>query len=184
MKLRRLRLVSELARLGRDQRGVSAVEFAMLLPLMITLYLGSVEVSQGIGIDRKVTLTTRTIADLASQVSSINNTDMTNLLNASASVVAPYDASKLKVTVSEVKVDANGVAKVEWSDTLNGTKRAVGSTVTLPTALAVPNTYLIWSEVSYTYTPAIGYVITGSLNLSDQIWMRPRLSDQVTRLNS
>jgi Flp pilus assembly protein TadG len=184
MKLLRLRLLSEVARLGRDQRGVSAVEFAMLLPLMITLYLGSVEVSQGIGIDRKVTLTTRTVADLASQVSSINNTDMTNLLNASAAVVAPYDASKLKVTVSEVKVDANGVAKVEWSDTLNGTKRAVGSTVTLPTALAVPNTYLIWSEVSYTYTPAIGYVITGSLNLSDQIWMRPRLSDQVTRLNS
>src|SRR5262245_9591747 len=184
MKLSRLRLVPELARFGRDQRGVSAVEFAMLLPLMITLYLGTVEVSQGIGVDRKVTLTTRTVADLASQVSSINNTDMTNMLNASAAVIAPYDASKLKVTVSEVKVDANGVAKVEWSDTLNGTKRAVGSTVTLPTALAVPNTYLIWSEVSYVYTPAIGYVITGSLNLSDQIWMRPRLSDSVTRLNS
>ena len=61
----------------------------MLLPLMITLYLGSVEVSQGIGIDRKVTLTARTVADLASQVSSINNTDMTNLLTASQSVIAP-----------------------------------------------------------------------------------------------
>jgi Flp pilus assembly protein TadG len=184
MKLSRLGLVPQLARFGRDQRGVSAVEFAMLLPLMITLYLGTVEVSQGVGADRKVTLTTRTVADLASQVSSINNTDMTNMLNASAAVIAPYDPSKLKVTVSEVKVDANGVAKVEWSDTLNGTKRGVGSTVTLPTALAVPNTYLIWSEVSYTYTPAIGYVITGSLNLSDQIWMRPRLSDSVTRLGS
>ncbi len=85
-----------------DQRGVSAVEFAMLLPLMITLYLGTVEISQGIGIDRKVTLTTRTVADLASQVSSINNADMTNLLTASAAVIAPYDATKLKVTVSRV----------------------------------------------------------------------------------
>ena len=63
-------------------RGVSAVEFAMLLPLMITLYLGGVEISQGVAIDRKVTLTTRTVADLASQVSSINNADMTNMLNA------------------------------------------------------------------------------------------------------
>jgi len=49
---------------------------------MITLYLGAVEVSQGVAIDRKVTLTTRTVADLASQVTSINNADMTNLLNA------------------------------------------------------------------------------------------------------
>src|SRR4051812_6496823 len=172
------------AKFAQDRRGVSAVEFAMLLPLMITLYLGSVEISQGIGIDRKVTLTTRTVADLASQVSSINNADMTNMLNASAAVIAPYDTSKLKVTVSAVTIDSSGVAKVAWSDTLNGTKRAVGATVTLPAALNVANTTLIWSEVAYSYTPAIGYVITGTLNLSDQIYMRPRLSDTVTRINS
>ncbi len=182
--IHRLGLLRQLVHLAQDRRGVSAVEFAMVLPLMITLYLGSVEVSQGIGIDRKVTLTTRTVADLASQVSSINNADMTNLLSASAAVIAPYDASKLKVTVSAVTIDSNGVAKVAWSDTLNGTQRAVGSTVTLPTALSVPSTTLIWSEVAYSYTPAIGYVITGTLNLSDQIYMRPRLSDTVTRVNS
>ena len=51
--------------------------------------------------------------------------------------------------------------------------------MTLPTALNVANTTLIWSEVSYTYKPTIGYVVTGTLNLSDQIYMRPRLSDTV-----
>jgi Flp pilus assembly protein TadG len=182
--IQRSALIRRLASFTRDQRGVSAVEFAMLLPLMITLYLGSVEISQGVAIDRKVTLTTRTVADLASQVSSINNADMTNMLNATASVIAPFDQSKLKVVVSAVKIDANGAATVSWSDTLNGTKRSVGSTVTLPTALNVANTTLIWSEVQYAYTPTIGYVITGTLNLSDQIWMRPRLSDSVTRVNS
>src|SRR5438270_13049114 len=98
----RFRLRHHLARFAQDRHGVSAVEFAMLLPLMITLYLGSVEISQGVGIDRKVTLTSRTVGDLASQVSSISNTDMTNLLNAASAVVVPYDLSKLKVTVSEV----------------------------------------------------------------------------------
>ena len=176
-----LRLPHAVASFAQDRRGVSAVEFAMLLPLMITLYLGSVEISQGVGIDRKVTLTSRTVADLASQVSDISNTDMTNLLNASSSVVAPYDVSKLKVTVSAVKIDANGTAKICWSDTLNGTKRASGSTVTLPAALNIANTTLIWSEASYAYKPTIGYVVTGTLTLSDQIYMRPRLSDTVTR---
>jgi len=184
MNMSRLSLSQHLARLANDQRGVSAVEFAMLLPLMITLYLGTVEVSQGVGIDRKVTLTTRTVADLASQVQSINNADMSNLLNASSAVIVPYDTTKLKVTVSEVTIDANGVAKIVWSDTLNGTKRTAGTIVTLPAALNVPSTSLIWSEVAYTYKPAIGYVVTGTLNLSDQIYMRPRLSDTVTRVNS
>jgi Flp pilus assembly protein TadG len=183
MKIPPLSLPQCLVRLGRDQRGVSAVEFAMLLPLMITLYLGVVEISQAVGVDRKVTLTTRTVADLASQVTSITNADMKNLLDASAAVIAPYEAAPLKVTVSQVYVDANGVAKITWSDTLNGTKRATNSTVTLPAALNVKDTYLIWSEVAYTYTPAIGYVVTGSLNLSDQIYMRPRLSSSVARVS-
>jgi Flp pilus assembly protein TadG len=163
-----------------DRRAVSAVEFAMLLPLMMTLYLGSVEISQGVGIDRKVTLTTRTVADLASQVSSMTGTDMTNVLNASTSVIAPYDASKLKVTVSQVTIDANSTAKIAWSCTRNGTAQSVGATVSIPTALKIANTSLIWSQVSYDYTPTIGYVITGTLTLSDQIYMRPRLSDTVT----
>jgi len=173
-------LSQRLSSLRRDQRGVSAVEFAMLLPLMVTLYLGAVEISQGVSINRKVTLTARTVADLASQVSSITSTDMTNLLNASASVVSPFPVNQLKVTVSAVSIDNNNVPKVSWSCTLNGTKRAVGSTVSLPTALNVANSQLIWSEVSYNYVPTIGYVVTGALNLQDQIYMRPRLSDTVT----
>jgi Flp pilus assembly protein TadG len=177
-------LHERLLRFAQDRRGVSAVEFAMLLPLMVTLYLGAVEISQGVAIDRKVTLTTRTVADLASQVSSINNADMTNLLNATAAVVTPYDQSKLKVVVSAVTIDNNGTAKIAWSDTLGGTARSVGATVTLPTALNVNNTTLIWSEVNYSYKPTIGYVVTGTLSLSDQIFMRPRLSDTVTRINA
>jgi Flp pilus assembly protein TadG len=170
--------------LAGDERGVSAVEFAMLLPLMLSLYLGAVELSQGIAADRKVTLTARTVADLVSQAFSINNADMTNSLNAASAVMAPYPVGNLKVTVSSVQIDANSKATIAWSDTLNGTARGVGSTVTLPSALLVANTYLIWGEVQYTYKPTIGYVVTGTLTLKDQIYMRPRLSNSVTRVNS
>ncbi|HEX3164140.1 MAG TPA: TadE/TadG family type IV pilus assembly protein [Pseudolabrys sp.] len=171
-----------LRRLIGDERGVSAVEFALLLPLMLTLYFGAVEVSQGIGADRKVTLTARTIADLVSQVSSIGNSDMTNALNASSAVMAPFPVANLQVTVTSVKIDAAGKATVDWSDTLNGTARVVGATVTLPTALNVANTSLIWSETQYTYRPVIGYVVSGTLTLHDQIYMRPRLSASVARV--
>ena len=172
----------KLGALAADERGVSAVEFAMLLPLMLSLYLGSVEVSQGIGADRKVTLTARTICDLVSQVSSIGNSDMTNAFNASSAVMAPFPVSNLKVTVTSVLVDAAGKATVDWSDTVNGTALAKGATVTLPAALNVANTSLIWSEVQYSYKPVIGYVISGTLTLHDQIYMRPRLSASVTRV--
>jgi Flp pilus assembly protein TadG len=176
--------VRKLRRLAGDERGVSAVEFAMLLPLMLTLYLGTVEVSQGIAADRKVTLTARTVADLVAQVSSINNADMTNSLNAASAVIAPFSSANLTVTVTSVTIDAASKATVAWSDTLHGTARAVGSTVTPPSALVVANTTLIWAEVQYTYKPTIGYVVSGTLTLKEQIYMRPRLSDSVNRVNS
>ena len=174
-------LRARFGRLRRDERGVSAVEFAMLLPLMVSLYLGAVEVSQGIGADRKVTLTARTVADLVSQVSSVSNSDMTNSLNAASAVISPFSSANLKVVVSSVKIDAQGNATVAWSDTLNGAARSKGSSVAVPAALKVPNSSLIWSEVTYTYTPVIGHFITGSINLSEQIYMRPRASDCVLR---
>ncbi len=63
---------------------------------------------------------------------------------------------------------------------MNGTARTDGATVTLPSAdLAVPNSYLVWSEVNYNYTPVVGYTITGTLPLSDQMFMSPRISPPV-----
>jgi Flp pilus assembly protein TadG len=162
-----------------DKRGVSAVEFAMLLPLMVTLYIGGVEVSSAIAVDRKVTLVARTLGDLVAQSTTVNATDMTNILNAATSVVQPYSSATIQVKVSRVDVDANSVAKVKWSKALHTTPRSTDSIVTLPAALNTPSTSLIWAESQYAYTPAIGYVITGTMTLHDQIYMRPRLSDNV-----
>jgi Flp pilus assembly protein TadG len=160
--------------LAGDERGVSAVEFAMLLPLMVTLYLGTVE----------VTLTARTVADLVAQVSSINNANMTNSLNAASAVILPFSTSNLKVKVTSVKIDGDNKITVDWSDALNDTARSKGDAVTLPGALVVPNTSVIWAEVQYSYKPAVGYIISGTLNLKEQIYMRPRVSDSVNRVNS
>lgn len=68
---------------------------------------------------------------------------------------------------------------MSWSNTLNGTARAAGSTVSIPSELAVPSTSIIFSEVSYGYKPTIGYVISGTLTLSDTMYMSPRQSTTV-----
>ena len=177
MKTMPLRMPHALRRLARDKRGVSAVEFALLAPMMIGLYLGCVEISDGVGADRKVSLTAAALANLTSQVTTISSSDMGNILDASTAIIAPYSASKLKMSVSCLNIDATGKATVKWSVTRNGT--AQSGVLTIPAALAVPNSQLIFSEVSYAYTPTIGYTITGTLNLSDRMYMSPRITAPV-----
>jgi Flp pilus assembly protein TadG len=180
--LARLRL--RLHDLKGDQRGLAAVEFAMVLPLLVTLYLGGVELAQGVSIDRKVSLTARAVADLVAQKREggtngnvITAGEMADIMNAAKAVISPYPDSKLKVVVSSVKIAANKIAKVDWSSSFNATARQKGQTVSLPDALLVPDTSIIWAEVSYAYTPTIGYVITGTVDLKDKMYMRPRVHD-------
>jgi Flp pilus assembly protein TadG len=178
------RLPACLTRFTKERSGLAALEFAILLPMMLTLFLGSVEVSTGVAIKRKVTLTAEALANLSSQFTSIAASDMTNILNASSDIIAPYPSAQLDSVVSELSINAQGQATVVWSATLNGTARPVGQVVTIPTKLAVPNTYLLLGEASYTYKPSYGYVITGTMTLSDQIYMRPRQTNSITYTSS
>jgi Flp pilus assembly protein TadG len=167
-------LLRRFSPIARDQRGVSAVEFALLAPVMIGLYLGCAEVSDGVGADRKVSLTSAALANLTSQVATISSSDMTNILDASSAIIAPYAASRLKMTVSCLKIDANKNVTVKWSVTRGGSVNS--GAMTIPSALAVANSQLILAEVSYAYTPTIGYTISGTLTLSDKMYMSPRIA--------
>jgi len=158
----------------RGQRSQSMVEFALIAPLMVSLYLGCVEISDGVSAQRKVTLIASTVANLAAQSTTLSTTDVSNILDASTAIIYPYSSSTLKMTVSCIAIDANKNATVKWSVTRNGT--ALSGSVTLPTALQVANSQLVYSQVSYGYRPAVGYTITGTLTLSEQMYMMPRIT--------
>jgi Flp pilus assembly protein TadG len=169
-------------RLGTDRSGVAAVEFALLLPLMLTLYFGAVEFGDALTIDRKVTHVSSSLADLVTQARTISDTDMVNILDATASIITPYDDGLLRIKVSGVSIDNTGKATVSWSDAHNDTPLAKNSVITLPAAVNTPNTFIVTAEIHYTYTPLVGYLLTGSFDLMDQFYLRPRLSDTVTRV--
>jgi Flp pilus assembly protein TadG len=179
-------ILSRLSDLRSDHRGVAAVEFAIILPFMALLYIGGVELGDGLAIQVKVTDTAHSVTDLISQQSAITNiTTVNSILNASSAIIAPYasppySASNLMVTVSEVTTDSSGKATVTWSESLNGTKRPMGQTMTLPSSLAgQANISLILGEVSYKYTPNLGGGITGTVVISDSYYLFPRNSASI-----
>lgn len=169
-----------LQRFARNRDGVSAIEFAIVLPFMLLLYLGGVELGDGLQIQFKVTETARTITDLASQYIIIESSDMSSILAASASVVAPYPTANMAITVSEVTTNGRGQGTITWSCSLNGTAHTAGAAVTLPSNLQAANISLIWGEVSYPYTPSLGYVITGTITMYQSTYFYPRLVNSIT----
>ncbi|MGA8495259.1 MAG: TadE/TadG family type IV pilus assembly protein [Xanthobacteraceae bacterium] len=173
-------LHATLRRFARDRDGVSAVEFAIILPFMLTLYLGGVELGEGLSIKFKTTLAARTVTDLASQYVSIDGTNMQNILGASSTVLSPYPTTGVIVTLTELTVNASGKGVVQWSCSLNGTAYTANQKLTMPTNLQTTGITVLYGEVTYPYTPPIGYAITGTYNIYQNMYFYPRLSATIS----
>lgn len=176
-------LRGKLARFARDKRGVSAVEFAIILPFMAVLYLGGTAITQAIIAKRKVVLVTHTVGDLVARDNSLTNAEVTAIFDAAKAVFAPNNwTNLLKIKISSVRIDAAGSATVGWGEAFQDLARVANSTVILPVGLNTPNTTVIWAEVTYDFTPTIGGAFTGgTLTLTDQLYIRPRLVTCITR---
>jgi Flp pilus assembly protein TadG len=171
-----LRLWRCAANMPADCRGIAATEFAMIVPLMMVMFFGTVEFSSGVAVDRKVTLMARTLSDLTSQSTTVDNTTLANFFAASTAIMTPYSKVPTQSTITELYVDPNTLAaRVQWSQ--GAAPHTPGTPMTIPAELKVGGTYLIWSEVTYQYVPMLGYVMgkTG-VNLADASFTRPRQS--------
>ena len=180
--------------------GVAAVEFAIVVPFMLMLLVGGTELGNGMAINVKVSATAHSVADMVTQNTSLSTAQMQNILTGATSIIAPYatNNNQLGVTVSEVSSDVNGNLTLQWSQSYNGASFGAGRTslgangiyaaLTRPASLngTAGNTNnannqndqvsFIVSEVSYAYTPNLGYAISGTVNLGDSYWMFPRCS--------
>jgi len=160
-------------------RGVAAIEFAFILPVMLVLLLASFDASRAIAIYMKVRAANSALATISNQFTTIHDADKTEILGATSSVLAPYSSSPIVAAMSELQLTGSGQAKVIWSDALNGTPLTVGSTVSIPTAFT--NSYLVLCSVSYTYTPFFTFFISHPITLSDSLYTIPRTGASITR---
>lgn len=172
-------------------RGVVAIEFAAILPVLLIILLATFDGGRAIIVYMKVRSATYILASVTNQYSTalpIQSANMTGIMNATTAVLAPYSNTPLTAVISELKITATKAttATVRWSAAQNGTALASGATVNLPTGIsASTNTcgtypcYLILAQVSYTYTPVFGYFASGGITLSDKAYATPRSSNCV-----
>lgn len=170
------RLLRGARRLPQDTRGVSAVEFALILPIMIAMYIGAVEFSHALTVDRRVTSVASSAADLAAQSEELTSNAVQDIFTAANSIMQPYSSSPISIVLTSVVADEDNNTTVDWSCAYNGSPYGDGSAFTLPTGLTQPFSSVIVAEVSYTYTPPIGEYITSGFIMSETFYLRPRRS--------
>jgi len=165
------------SRLGHDERGVSAVEFAMLAPVLIAFYFGLAELCQGYMAQKRMGHAGSMVADLVAQEESVTTTNLDDIFDIGGLIMKPFAITRLNLRVSSV-TRTSADARVDWSRGDGMTARAVNSTITLPADLIAVGESVIVSEATYDYDSPVDYFMPGITRFSHIYYLRPRTVDK------
>lgn len=166
-------------RLGADRRGVSAVEFAMLAPVMIFFYFGLAEFCQGYMAQKRASHSAAMVADLIAQREQITNGEIDDVFEVGELIMAPFTATGLSLRVSSARrIDANTV-EIDWSRGSGMAARPTGSSIDVPDGLMGIGESVVMSESLYDYDSPVDYMMSGITTFSHTFYLRPRTVERV-----
>ncbi|THD62852.1 TadE/TadG family type IV pilus assembly protein [Phenylobacterium sp.] len=172
-----------LRRLRSDQRGLAAVEFALIAPIMILLYCGLAEFTMAMMAERRAAHATSVVADLVAQTSQITGSQVTDVFTVANAIMDPFPTPPLKLRITSVVADVNGVPRVSWSQGDGLSPLVAGAAVTgFPANLLVAGDSVIMADMQYAFTSPLQITLPNVVNFSDTFYLKPRASSSVTLL--
>lgn len=176
-----------IARLARDRRGVAAVEFAFVFPILLVLYMGSVEITDALAINKRVGKVASSVADLITQSDVTTRAELRSIAEIGEAILYPYRETSPVITMVGIRMDdtPTATARVAWSARYSGggmsTPLQVGSVITVPASLRVQDSFVVMTETQLRYKPIVTYVSEGNgiINMGETFYLRPRLSAEV-----
>lgn len=190
------RLKAGIARLAHDRRGVAAIEFAFIAPVLLSLYFVTMEVAQGIETNKKIGRLASMVADLVTQQQSITKAEVDAVMQIGEATLQPYNRTVPKIVVTGIQITDESTPKVlvAWSRKMaNGafsTDAGAGTVTTVPDKLKIKGTFLVRVEAHLDYRPVITWTAsqkqaTGLTAAFDNIamretyYLRPRMSTEI-----
>lgn len=173
-----------IARMTSNRDGIAAIEFALIAPIMIALYIGLAEISLLVTADRNVSHAASVTGDLATQVESLDPAEIENIFQATLAVMNTDLAKSNKITVDmrSFEVDSSGV-KQEIGYAKMGTGLPTKFDATSVNSTLLNSTSgLIVTRISYDYeSPSREFV--GTPTLSETFMLKPRKSTSIPFVN-
>lgn len=194
------RVATKLTALLADRRGVAALEFALIAPLLLTMYFVTMEVGQGIETNKKVGRSASMVADLVTQQQTTTKSDLDAILKIGNAILQPYNRSKptIIITAIEITNEATPKVKVAWSRKMtNGNfsaDKTPGTIITIPEKLKIKGSFLVHVAAQLDYRPVIAWAaddkstlgLTAAfdkLDMGEGYYLRPRMSTTITCSN-
>lgn len=177
-----MRLLVQLRRFARAKTGLAALEFAILLPMMVLALFGSIDLIDTLNANKRAQNVTSSISDVVARDTEVSDAEVTGLWSAIDILMYPNTSTDMQIRVSSVTIPTADTATIVWSEGHGGyAPRAANSTVTLPAAMMNAGTSVIMTETIYNYHPPLGFLFP-TINLTHTAYRRSRQVDPIPRV--
>lgn len=176
-----MRWMSNFRRFGAEKKGVAALEFALIAPMMIFLMFASVDLLEVMNANKRVQNATASLADIVARDTEVSDDEVTGLWDALDVLMFPNDGEGMQVRITSVSILSTTNARVVWSEGHAGmTALSPNAAVELPDGMMRPGS-LIMTETSYIFQSPMNFLFEGPLTMTHRAYRRSRLVDPIPR---
>jgi Flp pilus assembly protein TadG len=186
---------NQLVRFWHGVEGLAAVEFAFVLPIILAMLLGLVELSHASGVRTQVINMASTASDLIAQEAASTGSDMDTAFAATKAILFPHDTKLAAITITSVIDGGAGKSPViAWSCSMQGPNavtttpfsKGANPSPALPNGLLTAGSggSVIWSRVTYKYTSFLRYFLPGTKTWTNDFYAKPRRVLQIPYTSS
>jgi Flp pilus assembly protein TadG len=183
--------IEAIRRFSRDRNGVAALEFALIVPLLLMLYFVTMEFAQAIETNKKVGRVASMVGDLVTQQQAMSKAELEGIMRIGEATLQPYNRSQPSIEITAIEVTDEDAVQVVWARKLvNGTFSAgpaKGAPATIPPSLRVKGSFLVRAESKLAYTPVIAWAASSKptlglaaafdgISMAETYYLRPRMS--------
>lgn len=164
-----------------NRKGVGSVEFALIVPVLLILYIVGVQVTIALTVSRKVNHVASSVGNILTQSRSIAASDIDSILKVSSSFLSPYDETPYSIIVNGVRIGENGSAMSEWSRAYGQPLQNTGTSFQLPSDFeAEVGAFVVVTRTFYDYVPVANFGPIGPFELSGTAYHQPRIGSVVS----
>ena len=177
-----MNLFRTIFKLIKNNQAVAAIEFALIVPILLILFVGGFEITRYVLLYQKISKTTSSLSDLAARAPELNEADIANSFNATEHLMAPYyDEAEVRVIFSSIMDNGTGNL-INWQRCGGGTLDVQsdlgeqGDYATLPTGFDLDlNEDTILAEIYVEYNSVIGMNFIAESTIRKARYSHPRL---------
>jgi Flp pilus assembly protein TadG len=175
-------LMQRLRRFGGATKGLAALEFAILLPMMVFLLFGSIDLIDVLGANRRSQNVAASLADAVARDTEVSDDEVAGMWAALDVLMVPDDDTGLNVRITSIEIVSAASARVVWSEAHGMSALVANDPIVLPDAMMTPGTSIVLAETEYSYDAPLGILFTGAVHLDHNSYRRSRLVDPIPRV--